>query len=1051
MILSGAVAVVVLALALWATGTLPEMPQWLRLTLDRLPQSSLTAATALGQSQGLPVYDTYYPSPGTCNSGDALCFPYTRIGVFSIRNQSPNTSTGMTKYRDLQLALGSLGTAVTLTSLNASTVEWSCQQHQNVGTQYATGVYQCGCSGGNCCSWLSPCCCPVYCTSYAWSYTDYPMSTEGVVTDPNGVVVAGGSGQRYGTASVALGGVAGTYDAGSTVNYTLSCTNGGITPITIPVTMGTTITTATIAANPTTVRGGLDQTTLTITAGQAVADSCKLYGPGGAVVKSYSGTSVSDVVQVGPLSWDTDTKTYQIKCLGPEGFNKTASAVITVSKPPVLSITANNTPTTVTIPAGTSADIRWTSSNQHPNSCSVTYTATGGTCTAAAKSIATKGAYAWKAFTVGTDTYLAVANAYSGVTYSVNSSIYKWVPSLQCFGKDGSSACGTSYQDIATQGAAMWDSFVVGSDTYLAVANSRNDSTRNVNSVIYKWLSAQACFGADTTCGTAYQSIPTSGAVDLQPITVGSTLYLAAANYRDDTTYATSSTLYRWMSSGTNCPSGGGFGNGTACGSVLQSIATKGAYRMEAFVVEGESYLAVSNAYDGSGYNLPSHIYKYTATGTNCPSGGGFGNGNTHTCGTPIQTINTSGAYGFKFFMVGSTPYLAVANSYDGTTFQINSKIYKWMSGSKCFGSGTTCSAAFQVLATKGATQLQTFNVGPDVYMLAANAYDGLSYNLSSNLYRWIPGSQCFGNDTTCGVALQAIPTSGAAWWEPATISNKVYLATANYFNGTTRTINSSVMLWSPNGCGDTELGTPTTWTGDQSPAGGYQTGIFSGARLYTLTCKWLDTTTASSTTVMVSTLPELILSANGSTTNPVYITPDTSALVQWSAKNVQNGSCTVVNTRDATVWTADNNTAGYSSPVLAEGEEVTYTLACTGLGGEATNKQMRVVAAVEVPVAANDLSITASRVVKGGRPTIGWTAQNLKPGLTCNITPILQGGSSASTWNGSGTTWTSPAGGALGPIITVATTFMLKCVNAAGDSAQVTAIANLIPGFKEI
>ncbi len=1038
-ILLGAVAV---AAGILSQGFFAEQ---FRLVLATLPAASQSATTALGVEQGLPSYSGY-PSPTNCSTGESLCYPNTRITMVSVRDQGGASGAGETKYMDLAGVAGSSGTPVVLATLNPTTIQWSCQPSQVVTSPYyqsqtCSSTYDCSCwldsYGGVFCS---------TCTSYYecgyWTTQTNTYTMSAGSTGSGGAFTAGGlSGSQTLTYPV------GTYETGEVVPYTLSCNYG--TPVSINVTMGSTITTTSLSASATTLRAGLDQTTLTVTATDAVADSCQLLGNAG-VIKSYTGTSVSDIIDVGPFNNESESQTVRIRCITPEGFSKTSSVTLTIKIPPALSITANNLPTVAFVAPNTSADIRWTSSNQYPNSCSVSYTAYGGSCAAAAKYVATKGAYAWKAFTVDGDTFLAVANAYDGTTYNTDSSIYKWVSSLSCFGKDAESPCGTSYQDIATNGASMWESFTVSGDTYLAVANSRNDTTRLVNSNIYKWLSAQACFGADTTCGTAYQSIPTSGAVDLQPITVGSTLYLAAANYRDDTTYATSSTLYRWMSSGTNCPSGGGFGNGAACGSVLQSIATKGAYRMEAFVVEGESYLAVSNAYDGSGYNLPSHIYKYTATGTNCPSGGGFGNGNTHTCGTPIQTINTSGAYGFKFFMVGSAPYLAVANSYDGTTFQINSKIYKWMSGSKCFGSGTTCSAAFQVLATKGATQLQTFTIGPETYLLAANAYDGLTYNISSSMYRWMQSSQCFGNSTSCGTALEVIPTSGAAWWEPVTVNGDVYLATANYFNGTTRNINSAIMKWSPNGCGDTEFGTPATWTADQSPVAGYPTGVFSGARLYTLVCKWMDNTTASSTSVIVSVLPELILSANGSTTNPVYVTPGSAALIQWSAKNVQNGSCGVTNTYDASNWAGDNNSAGYSSPVFSNGQEITYTLACLGLDGAPLTKVMRVIGATPVPLLSS-LSISASRVVKGGRPTIHWNATDLDAGIECSVTPTLQGGASASTWDGSGTTWSSPVGGAIGPIITVATAFTLKCVNAAGDIAQVSAVANLIPGFKEI
>ena len=791
--------------------------------------------------------------------------------------------------------------------------------------------------------------------------------------------------------------------------------------------------------------------------------------------------------------------------------------------------------------------------------------------------------------------------------------------------------------------------------------------------------------------------------MDIKPITVGADTYLAVANYRDDSSYTINSNIYKWLSAQA-C-----FGSGTTCGTVLQAIPTKGAYRMEAFTLEGGSYLAVSNSYAPAitlGYNQPSYIYKYIASGANCPAGGGFGNAEYGSCGTPFQAINTSGAYGWKFFTVGNVSYLAVANAYNGTSFNINSKIYQWMQGSQCFGSGTACGSAFQTIATNGATQMQTFTTGPDLYLIAANAYNGSSYNINSNFYQWMPGSQCVGDGTACGTAFQSVPTSGAAGFEPVTISGNISLATANYFNGTTRNINSSIMQWSPSGCGDTELGTPTVWTGDTSvvsneavvsfttigttqwvappgvtsvnylvvgggggggrdnwsavrgvgggggggvltgtlsvtpnssytvtvgaggaggttavnsfdglqgrnsvfgsvtaiggggggghpaegggsgtglsggsgggannggtggagiagqgnnggngsgcppydggggggagavgansscasgpgaggagiassisgssiiyagggggrgnggsaagSAGGggagngtsgaantggggganrggnggaggsgivvisyvpqyqYQTGIFSGSRLYTLGCKWLDGTTASSTSVKVTTQAELMLSANGSTTPTVYITPDTSALVQWSTKSIQQNSCTVTSANTygwpTDNWAADNNPTGYSSPVLADGQSVAYTLACIELAGENASKEMTVAAATQLPSAASDMSISVKRVVRGGRPTLTWNAINLNPGISCSVTPALQNG--VPEWDGTGTSWSSPLGGALGPILNTTTTFTLACVNKAGNSASVSATAYLVPAFKEL
>ena len=43
-------------------------------------------------------------------------------------------------------------------------------------------------------------------------------------------------------------------------------------------------------------------------------------------------------------------------------------------------------------------------------------------------------------------------------------------------------------QAIPTHGAYDWEAFSIGSDTYLALANNYNDSTHNIDSYIYRHL-----------------------------------------------------------------------------------------------------------------------------------------------------------------------------------------------------------------------------------------------------------------------------------------------------------------------------------------------------------------------------------------------------------------------------------------------------------------------------------------------------------------------------------------------------------------------------------
>jgi hypothetical protein len=103
----------------------------------------------------------------------------------------------------------------------------------------------------------------------------------------------------------------------------------------------------------------------------------------------------------------------------------------------------------------------------------------------------------WESFTIGTDTFLAVANQYNDSTYNIDSRIYKWDGSLF-----------VEIQSIPTHGACDWESFTIGTDTFLAVANWHNGSTYNIDSKIYKKEVPTADAGKDQI---VYDSVTLDG------------------------------------------------------------------------------------------------------------------------------------------------------------------------------------------------------------------------------------------------------------------------------------------------------------------------------------------------------------------------------------------------------------------------------------------------------------------------------------------------------------------------------------------------------------
>lgn len=69
----------------------------------------------------------------------------------------------------------------------------------------------------------------------------------------------------------------------------------------------------------------------------------------------------------------------------------------------------------------------------------------------------------------------------------------------------------------------------------------------------------------------------------------------------------------------------------------------------------------------GNNHNIDSVIYRWN------PRTGLF---------ETNQTIPTSGAYDWEFFTIGPYSFLAVANTFNGTSTKIYSHIYIWLSGS---------------------------------------------------------------------------------------------------------------------------------------------------------------------------------------------------------------------------------------------------------------------------------------------------------------------------------------------------------------------------------
>jgi uncharacterized protein len=333
------------------------------------------------------------------------------------------------------------------------------------------------------------------------------------------------------------------------------------------------------------------------------------------------------------------------------------------------------------------------------------------------QSLPANGGRDFRYFTIGQDRFLALAETWDGTTPDVDSHIYRW---------NGTQFA--EFQAIPTHWATEWEFFTIAGNSYLVVANNHTTGTYNLDSQVYRWAGTQF---------VPFQAIPTLGASGWKFFTIGTDSFLAVANnggnYRN---YNVNSVVYKW--------------NGTQF-VVFQSIPTNAALRWEFFTIGADSFLAVANYSTDftTTFNIDSRIYRWDGTQF-----------------VEFQAIPTSGAHYWKFFAIGGDSFLAVANLHSGpnrTNLEINSKIFKW-DGAQFI--------EFQDILTTGAVSWDFAALNGNYYLAAASwKNDAGSFQLDSKVLRW-NGSR-FEEYLT-------VPGIGASDCAFYTMDGSLYLGVAN-------------------------------------------------------------------------------------------------------------------------------------------------------------------------------------------------------------------------------------------------------------------------------
>ncbi|XP_060040610.1 thrombospondin-type laminin G domain and EAR repeat-containing protein [Erinaceus europaeus] len=271
-----------------------------------------------------------------------------------------------------------------------------------------------------------------------------------------------------------------------------------------------------------------------------------------------------------------------------------------------------------------------------------------------------------------------------------SSAIYKWTGGRF-----------TAYQYLRTHRAQSWCHFTIGGQNFLAVANLEADAQGREFSVIYKWSRRGLRF-------RPYQRVPTHSARDWEAFQLAGEHFLAVANHREGDDHNIDSVIYKWDPH-------------TRRFETNQTIATSGAYDWEFFSVGPFSFLAVANAFNGTSTRLHSRLYVWLL--------GTF---------RLFQSFLTFGAADWEVFRIGERVFLAVANSQaydldapvDSSSYVLNSVIYELNVTAQAF-------VPFQEIPTCSALDWEFFSVGEDHFLVVANSFDGTSFSVNSVIYRW--------------------------------------------------------------------------------------------------------------------------------------------------------------------------------------------------------------------------------------------------------------------------------------------------------------------------
>jgi len=308
---------------------------------------------------------------------------------------------------------------------------------------------------------------------------------------------------------------------------------------------------------------------------------------------------------------------------------------------------------------------------------------------------------------------------------AVDSIIYRFESSQNQF---------VQQQAVATIGARDVESFRIGAQTYLAIANSDDGlntiSSKDQNSVIYRWDTSSKLF-------VVHQNIATHKGSDFEFVETGGSYFLAVANgYQMG--YAVNSIIYRWNTASSQWVQ-------------HQLVATFGASDWESFSIAGKTFLAVGNYYDGTTYAQNSPIFEHDSGGSGlfvqkavlptlgCKKLTAVSiSSNASSPQIYIATANLQG----RFLNNGA---LRVNRNVNSTIFSFDAHSYEVQ--------------PWQTIPTFGATGITAFDITGAPMLLISNSFDSVSNTeaIKSKVLVWSP-AYTVGAYTASDSLLQTLP-----------------------------------------------------------------------------------------------------------------------------------------------------------------------------------------------------------------------------------------------------------------------------------------------------